>query len=103
MGTRLLALSFVLLVGCGAEQQQDRGAPPVPEPEGDASCESVCAHLDELGCKQFDPPPVPDNDPTCIEFCTGTMEGGYDLHLGCVIRVKKCEQVDPASTGEWCG
>lgn len=104
--TALLLAAFLLThSGCGGDQKQPhRGAPPVPEPEEEtATCDSVCAHLDELGCEQFDPPPVQDVDPTCLEFCTVTMENGKDLHLTCVSKVRSCDQVDPASTGKWCG
>ncbi len=68
---------------------------PEPEPELDgaapATCESVCAHWTDLGCKEAQPTP---DGASCVEVCENIQQSNLKDDLECQVAVTSCDQID---------
>ena len=92
----VVVFTAIVLSGCGPlpDPAVDLSPPPVEERPG-VGCAEMCAHLQELGCQQGEPI----DDESCTDYCRSSLKDGLDLHPECVIEVKTCDEVDPASQG----
>ena len=79
----------VVLLGCPEPNVPD----PKPELDGaaPATCESVCAHWTDLGCKEAQPTP---DGASCAEVCQKLQEGNLKDDLECQAAVTSCDQID---------
>ncbi len=91
MRTLVLALAL-----CGCTPHPHDSEPPPIHPKPGASCASMCAHLQQLGCHEGEPT---EGGASCEEVCLHAMAEGFDPHPECVIAVERCVDVDRASQG----
>lgn len=87
----------IFLWSCGPVLPPEPAPAPIT-PTQEANCETMCAHLQKLGCEEGRDTP---GGATCEEVCTLTIDAGLDVHPECVVGVEKCEDVGRASQG--CG
>lgn len=99
-----LILAAVLLVGCPGPIP--RPAPVIPTDT--ASCPSACQHLRDLRCPEGNPIPHPDHfddrsfDATCEKFCEDTQQSGHALQPSCVMRIRKCSDMESVQKSNVC-
>lgn len=104
MKTIILTLVALVLIGCPASTP--RPAPVIPTDT--ASCPSACQHLRDLGCPEGTPIPNPDHPEdrslasTCEQFCQDTQEAGHALQPSCVMRVRKCSDMQTVQNSNIC-
>jgi hypothetical protein len=90
-------LKLAALVGSGALFAIGCPDPNVPDPPLDpdgaapATCESVCAHWSELGCKEAEPTPA---GASCVEVCENLQQGNLPDDLDCQAAVTSCAEID---------
>lgn len=90
-------LPLLLVVAACVDPPTDPKPRPVVPREG-AGCPEMCAHLRQLGCETGKPT---DAGVTCESFCAHTLREGFDLHPGCVVGARTCDEAEWLSQG--CG
>jgi hypothetical protein len=105
LGHRSLALIAFVAIGCtftpepvepvepphGPDPITDAGTPE-PSPAA-TTCETACARLKDLGCKEGEP--SPDKGTPCeVWFCDVVDQKIVDFDLACLSSIESCADVD---------
>lgn len=88
--------SLVFLVSVAAECGGPAPTPTPPHPDDAPSCASACKKMQELGCKEGEDVPGPDDIVvTCVFFCEKTInENNVALNPSCIMGITSCDQIE---------
>lgn len=86
----LFAASFVGATCGGAP------TPTPPHPDDAPSCAAACKKMQELGCREGEDVPGPDDIVvTCVFFCEKTInDNNVALNPSCIMGITSCDQIE---------